>query len=146
MIKLNIPGIPIAQKRPRFARRGKFVKTYSEQETEAGKFAALCLNQIASQIEKPLEGPLRFDMIAYLPRPKSHYGTGKNRDTLKPTAPKYPHMDKKDLTNIAKFCEDCLNGIAWVDDRQIVGERLEKRYCEWDTNKPRVIMQIWSLS
>jgi Holliday junction resolvase RusA-like endonuclease len=31
---ITIPGKPIAKKRPRFARRGKFVTTYNDQQTE----------------------------------------------------------------------------------------------------------------
>ncbi len=36
MLKIIIPGIPIAKHRPRFARRGKKTTTYSDQETEEG--------------------------------------------------------------------------------------------------------------
>jgi hypothetical protein len=37
-ITMTIPGIPIAKKRPRFMRRGKFVQTYNCQESEEGRF------------------------------------------------------------------------------------------------------------
>lgn len=115
-MKLIIPGKPISKNRPRFARRGKFTTTYSDQETESGKFFLLCREQVT----KKFEGPLRVHIVFYIPRPKSHYGTGRNENNLKPSAPSYPDGSRQDLDNLEKFAYDCLNGLAWNDDRQIV--------------------------
>jgi hypothetical protein len=49
MITIEIPGKPIAKKRPRFARIGKFVQTYSDQKTEEGRF----LWELRRQWSKP---------------------------------------------------------------------------------------------
>jgi phage terminase large subunit GpA-like protein len=38
MINITIPGPPIAKKRPKFARRGKFVTTYNPQDSEEGRW------------------------------------------------------------------------------------------------------------
>lgn len=81
IITADIPGNPIAKKRPRFARRGKFVQVYNEHETEEGLFLARFMN--TAKIEKPLIGPLQIECIFYIKRPKSHYGTGKNQGILK---------------------------------------------------------------
>ena len=59
-----IPGKPIAKKRPRFARRGKFVKTYSAQETEEGR----TFLEIKSQWkQKPLDCPVIVEMTFLFP-------------------------------------------------------------------------------
>jgi len=115
-MKITIPGKPIAKKRPRFARRGKFVMTYNDQETEEGRF----LLEVKQQWkEKPIEGNITLRVAFIMPRPKSHYGTGKNSGAPKPSAPTY-HTQKPDLDNLVKFVKDCLNGVCWRDDSQVV--------------------------
>ena len=123
MMEIIIIGKPIAKKRPRFARRGKFTVTYSDQETEEGKFYL----DAKSQAKERLEGPLCVNMAFFLPRPKGHYGTGKNSGVLKASAPIYP-VSKPDRDNLEKFASDCLNGLAWRDDSQIVDGRCRKLY------------------
>ena len=62
--------------------------------------------------ERPvLTGALMVDMTFYLPRPKSHYGTGRNQRKVKPSAPRY-HTKKPDLTKIIRSTEDALTGIV----------------------------------
>jgi len=135
MISLNIPGNPIAKKRPRFARRGKFVTTYNDQETEEGKFIAQVLDQIKGH--KVFTGPLSVEMAFYKSRPICHYGTGKNSERLKYSAPKWV-ITKPDIDNYEKFVFDCLNGIAWQDDSQVVSVNSIKAYSE----TPMTIIRI----
>jgi len=119
---LEIPGKPIAKKRPRFARRGKFVTTYNDQETEEGKFLLLAMQQIGDK--KPLEGPIMISAEFFMPIPKS---TSKKK-TLLMEAGKIKHTKKPDTSNIIKFYEDVLNGVAWKDDSQIFMMTAEKKY------------------
>ena len=123
MIKLTIPGNPIAKKRPRFARVGKFVRTYNDQETEESRF----LHHVENHDIEPINGPVSVMLWFFMPRPKGHYGSGKNAGKLKETAPKYP-TTKPDVDNLNKFAFDCLNGVAWVDDAQVVVSKSMKAY------------------
>ena len=76
-----------------------------------------------------MSGPLKATIFFKFSRPKSHYGTGKNKGKLKGSAPVY--YDKKpDVDNLVKFVLDCLNGLAWDDDAQIVEIDAVKRYCD----------------
>jgi Holliday junction resolvase RusA-like endonuclease len=127
MISITIPGKPIAKARPRFARRGKFVTTYSAQETEEGKFYMLA----REQIKERLSGPITVLISLYFKRPRSHYGTGKNAGILKDSAPVW-HIQKPDVDNAAKFILDVLNGLAWDDDKQIVGLNVFKVWGDCD--------------
>ena len=78
--------------------------------------------------EGPLLGsPLVFSVEFYLPRPKSHYGTGKKSDVLKLSAPKY-HTKSPDLTKLLRSTEDALTGVVWRDDAQVVETLVGKRY------------------
>ena len=120
-----IPGKPIAKKRPRFSRRGKFVATYNDQETEEGRF----LLDARSQITKKAAGPIVVSIVFCMPRPKAHYGTGKNAGVVKESSPT-THTQKPDTDNLIKFVLDCLNSEAWNDDAQIVEIRAKKEWAE----------------
>ena len=105
--------------------RGKFVRAYNCQETEEGRF----ILSAKEQINKMFKGPLEVYMRFFMPRPKNHYGTGKNSGKLKASAPEY-HISTPDCDNMEKFVSDCLNGLAWEDDKQIVKSISEKIYSE----------------
>ncbi len=76
---------------------------------------------------QPLTGPIGLRLTFIMPRPKSHYGTGKNASVLKPTAPKY-HTSKPDRGKLARAVEDALTAIAYVDDSQVCAGPIEKIY------------------
>lgn len=138
MIELIIPGEPIAKKRPRFAKRGKFVQTYNDQETEEGKFITQVLHQIDGN--KPLDCPLHIEFFFYRSRPKGHYGTGKNAEKLKPSAPEWP-TSKPDVDNYEKFALDCMNDIVFRDDSQVVSMKSIKAYAR----EPKTIIQVMAI-
>jgi Holliday junction resolvase RusA-like endonuclease len=124
-MKITIPGIPIAKKRPRFARRGKFVQTYSDQGTDESR----ALMEIRQQVAEKFEGPVSISFNFFLPRPKGHFGTGRNAGKLKDSAPEY-HTKKPDIDNYLKFYMDVLNGEAWEDDAQVVEVFAKKDYAK----------------
>ena len=139
-MRIIVEGNPVAKKRPRFARRGKFVDTYSYQETEEGRFLLLA----KGQIDRQRTGPLRVDCKFYLPRPKGHFGSGRNAGALKASAPRH-HVNKPDADNLAKFCLDVLNGLAWADDAQIVALTGIKAYADDGPARTEIeIMEIAS--
>ena len=128
---ITIPGKPIAQARPRFARRGKFVVTYSSQETEAGKTWLEIKSQWA---RKPLDCPVVVFMTFTCPIPLSK--PKKWKEGAK--AGEIKHTKKPDLDNYAKFYSDCMNGLVWVDDSQVYELALEKRYGD----EPRTVIKV----
>lgn len=74
-----------------------------------------------------LDGPLFVAMTFYRPRPRSHYGSGRNSERLKPSAPAYP-ATRPDVLKLARGVEDSLSGVVYTDDARIVTELLEKRW------------------
>ena len=128
---LIIPGKPIAKKRPRFARHGKFVRTYSDQETEEGRF----LWEVRKQLNghEIFTGPIEMTAIFHMPIPKS---TSKKRRAMMLGREIY-HTKKPDVDNLIKFVCDCLNGEAYRDDSQIFQKIGIKKYSE----EPRT--EIW---
>jgi len=120
-IKLVIPGKPIAKKRPRFARRGNFVITYNEQQTEEGKWVLTARSQMDG---RRFEGPVELHVFFEMPIPKS---TSQKKRLLMERGD-ICHTRRPDLDNCIKFIKDCLNGEAWADDSQIVNINATKVY------------------
>jgi Holliday junction resolvase RusA-like endonuclease len=137
-IEIEIPGIPIAKKRPRFARRGKFVTTYNSQETEEGRM----LWDIHRQLPpgwSPINAPIKITTNFFMNRPKSHYKSGKNSNTIKNNAPLL-HTSKPDLDNLQKMVYDCFNQVVWVDDSCVCESKGKKEYS--DTPRTEIIVEV----
>lgn len=126
-MEIIIKGKPIAKARPKFYRRGKHVGTYNPQESEEGRW----LWEAKQQITECFDGPIKVYIEFYFSRPKSHYGTGQNKDVLKMSSPKY-HLQKPDIDNCVKFVLDCLNGHAFKDDKQIFAIEAYKSWDDWE--------------
>jgi len=78
----------------------------------------------------PLTGSLAVWMTFILPRPKSHFGTGRNAHTLKPAFRDLGHTSKPDVLKLARSTEDALTGICWGDDSQTAYLCVSKIYGE----------------
>ena len=78
-----------------------------------------------------LDGPVSVTVDFYLPRPKSHYGTGRNAGLLKPSAPNW-HLTRPDGDKLTRAVGDALTRLAWRDDSQIVAWHAYKHYASAD--------------
>lgn len=78
--------------------------------------------------EPPLLGPVQLSVVFYMPRPKAHYGTGKNASELKANAPRFcekkPDVDKL----LRALCDAMTTAGVWRDDSQVVSVTATKRY------------------
>jgi crossover junction endodeoxyribonuclease RusA len=83
--------------------------------------------QAAMAGRPPLEGPLVLDVRFLVPRPKGHYGSGRNAGVLKDSAPRYP-TTIPDSTKMLRAVEDALKGLCWRDDAQVTTHHTRKRY------------------
>ena len=140
-MKIIIPGNPIPKMRHRtFVKEkrggGYFQGAYNPQTEVEGKFISYLLTQMPKGHQIILD-PIYIQIWYGLPRPQSHYGTGRNSGKLKPSAPKYP-AKKPDIDNYEKFIFDCLNGVVYRDDSQVVSCRHDKRYSE----NPRTEIEV----
>lgn len=116
---------PVPTPRLRFRRAGQKVLTYYPKGYSA------YLTEIGESYNGPDFGPepLYVEATFYLPRPKSHFGTGRNADTLKESAPAKP-TTRSDVDNYLKGLLDGLSGHAYKDDRQVVQVMAEKCWGE----------------
>ncbi len=65
-----------------------------------------------------MSGPVSLGLTFFLPRPKGHFGSGKNAHALKPSAPKH-HTTKPDFDKLVRAVKDGLKGIVYRDDSQV---------------------------
>lgn len=119
-IEFNVAGKVQAKQRPRF--NGKFAYTPKETIAYENWVKTCYLNKYRGQ--KPLEKPLKVKIIAYYDIPKS---TSKKKQQQMLNGEIYPTV-KPDTDNIAKGILDSLNGIAYLDDKQVVKLEVEKYY------------------
>lgn len=120
-INFNIPGKVQAKQRPRF--NGKFAYT-PKQTVEYENWIKTCYSMKYPVML--LKNPLKVKIIAYFEIPKS---TSKKKQKQMLDCEIFPTV-KPDTDNIAKSILDSLNGIAYLDDKQVVKLEVEKYYSQ----------------
>ena len=127
-IIIEVSGVPKGQPRARaFYKPGLGVRVYDPGSAEGWK-GQIALAARPVLPVTPLDGPIRVDIDFRFPRPKGHYGAGKNAAVLKPGAPSW-HTAKPDRDNAEKAVLDCLTQLgAWRDDAQACCGEVTKRY------------------
>lgn len=132
-----VKGTPKAQPRVKAYVRGKRAGVYDPGTANDWKntIAATCHEWRGLKMEGPIYVKLEF----VLPRPKSHFGTGKNAGILKKSAPALYHTKKPDIDNLAKAVLDSLSDLGvWVDDSQVCSCYLSKFYTTENQDEPGV--------
>lgn len=121
MVEFWIPGKPVAQSRPRFARRGSFVQTYDAAPAKDYKsWVKSCALDHMEQFNVPMftrEIPLVMILAVNVERPKA------KKKALFPTT-------KPDCDNFAKGVMDALESILYQADQQIVRLVVSKHYSD----------------
>ena len=124
MVHFEIEITPVAKGRPRYARRGNFVQTYTPTKTREYEDVIRENAKLAMGSSEPLETPLNVLLLFGMPIPSSTpkkalegYLNGSVR-----------HIKKPDLDNLAKAVLDAMNGVVYLDDNQICRLTIEKNY------------------
>lgn len=131
MIRLIIPGEPVAKGRPRITRNGHAYTP--EKTTNYENLVRLAFMQQCGKTN-PYEGEITAVIDAYMQIPKS--ASKKRQEAMRchETRP----TKRPDGDNIAKAVLDSLNGLAYKDDSQVVDCTIRKFY----SDKPRVELRI----
>ena len=76
-----------------------------------------------------VDGPVWLELTYRFERPKSHFGTGRNANKLKSSAPEYPTgKNRTDVDKMERAVLDALTDIIYRDDSQVVGVNHAKRW------------------
>lgn len=135
MIQIYFTVPQVAGKgRPRFARQGTFVKTYTDAKTLTYEKSIQTYAKQAMGSTRPLIGAVAAYLHIGIPIPPSYSKTrqkaciqGLERPTKKP-----------DIDNIVKAVLDGMNGIVYLDDKQVVDLHLTKVY----SSKERIDIMV----
>ena len=126
----RIKGVPGSQGSKVLTRWGSM----RESSSRVGPWRAAVMWQTENDYQSaPIIDPVCVEITFFFARPKSHYGTGKNADKLKASAPE--HCTSSQLGDIDKLCRSTLDGLSVrsggnviKDDSQVVRLNCEKRY------------------
>ena len=121
-ITFSVPGDPVPQPRVRVSTRGGFARAYVPKKHAIHEYrAAIAKAAIDAGATPTTHEPLTLIIDLVFKRPSSHY----TKKGLRSGAPVLP---RPDVSNCQKGIEDALNGIAWVDDKQVGKAIVEKSY------------------
>ena len=115
---------PTSLKRHRHRMMGSgIIGTYDPSQKDKREFVQRIPN--LPELDARFSCPLKCDLTFFCKRPKAHFNAALTG--LKDSAPKF-NTNHKDLDNMVKFVLDALNGVLYVDDRQIVDIHCAKVY------------------
>lgn len=123
-VDFTVPGQPRGKGRPRFARRGNFVTTYTDAKTSSYEDQIRFYALRAMGGNKPLTTALEAFIHVRLPMPQSY---SKKRTEACLSGLERP-CKKPDLDNIIKAMMDGMNEVIYDDDVQIVSITATKLY------------------
>lgn len=122
-LRVVIPGIPQQQGSKRHVGRGVMIETNKNLKSWRIDAIAAIQQAMRDQDWDMATGAVTVTADFWFPRPKSHYGTGKNADRLKDSAPRHktsaPDLDKLQralgdaLTQSGAIRDDSLI-VAWI--------------------------------
>lgn len=123
-VMFQVEGTPIGKGRPKFARRGNFVSTYTPTKTRDYEELIRDAAKIAMGSTEPIETPVVACIYIIVPIPASY---SKKRSVACLDGSERP-CKKPDIDNIIKAYLDAMNGIVYKDDTQVVSLHATKVY------------------
>lgn len=132
-----VPGTPVGKGRPKFARRGNFVSTYTPEKTASYENLVKVKAQEAMTGIPVFAGAVVVEIALFVTPPAS-WSQKKQREAL---AGKIFPTSKPDVDNVIKGIFDAMNEIVWKDDKQAVDLVVRKRYC----TSARAEVEVWAL-
>ena len=125
IVTFTVDGDPVPKGRPRFARRGQFVQTYTDAKTIDYETQVAMRARHAIGSTEPLKGAFSVFLYLRYTIPASY---SKKRKEACLAGLEYPK--RIDIDNVYKSITDAMNGIVYLDDSQIVEAHIKKVYAE----------------
>lgn len=115
-LAFSIPGVPVAQGRPRAVRFGNSARLYDPSKSRSWKGAAqvhmLEALEAAGLRAPAFVGPVNLTILAVWPCPKG-------RERKSSPAPRTWKASRPDADNVAKAVMDAANSVLLADDAQV---------------------------
>lgn len=117
----SVDTTPVGKGRPRFTRYGS---VYTPPSTVNGEKIVRYTARVAMQGRQPVDTPVSVVLEFSFEPPKSL--SEKKRAELIGN----PMTKKPDIDNLVKLVFDAMNGVVWVDDKQVSLLMTKKQYAE----------------
>lgn len=124
-VQFHVPGLPKPQGSKRHVGGGRLVESSKELKAWRRKVSVAARDAFVGI--GPYAGPVFVDLLFRLPRPKSHYRTGRFAHLLRDDAPDWV-TTRPDVDKLVRGCLDALSGYGYVDDALVVSLYTSKRY------------------
>lgn len=121
--EFTVPGLPKGKARPRATFINGKARLYTPKTTV--EFEGAVRKAAAPHFQTPIDGPVKLNIVAYFPMPKSWSKRRRAEMDGK------HHTKKPDKDNVEKAICDGLNGTAWVDDCLVADGRTVKRWANF---------------
>lgn len=149
MITIDVRGVPApkgsdhAFYRPGMKRAVLIPDNSTKQRTWARAVRAAAIEALGERTEAVfVRCCLVVEVVCFMPRPKGHWGTGKNAGRILSSAPPAP-LSKPDGDKLLRTTWDALTGIAFDDDSRIVDGIIRKRWAEPGREGARITVEEW---
>lgn len=136
-IIFTVPVVPVPKARHRTTVRHGHAIAYTDPKSR-GDIETFIAHARPSAPDSPLMGALSVNTDVFLPIPASW---SKKKIEAALTGDIRPLSSRSDLDNYIKFSLDCMNGMFFGDDHQVVKLSAEKKY----SDHPRWEIQIQEL-
>jgi crossover junction endodeoxyribonuclease RusA len=134
MTAFFVHGVPAPQGSKKYVGGGRMV----ESSQRVGPWREAVKAGAAGHAEA-LAGPVEVSIDFYMPRPKSHYRTGRNAGLLRDNAPAHVAV-KPDIDKCARATLDALTDVGmFADDAQVAVLIASMRYAASPTSVGAVI-------
>ena len=121
IVEFIVAGTPVAQGSKKVVPVGGRHRAIESNEANLRpwRLAVAAAAREAMDLADPVRGPVMLELEFLTPRPRSHFGTGRNATLVRPSAP-VARITAPDIDKLARAILDGLTGIVFVDDAQVV--------------------------
>lgn len=139
-IEFVVLGEPIAKQRPKVSVRNGYAHAYTPKDTLLYENkVAYAYKEISNGYMFDRNDILSVSITAYFPLNKGDYGKKGLNKSGRTKMDQIYAPTHKDIDNICKSVLDGLNGVAWLDDKQVCMLLGIKK---WTQDNPRVEVHI----
>lgn len=118
ILRITVPGVPAPQGSKRHVGNGRMIESSRHVKPWRESIRSAALDAMGDNWT-PHTDAVSLMATFRMPRPKGHYGTGRNELLLRPSAPRQ-HIVKPDLDKLLRAVLDALTSAGvWRDDSQV---------------------------
>ena len=142
IVTIAVEGVPVPQGSMKYIGNGRMISDNPKLAAWREKIRCAPVPDLSSK-HWPTTRPVAVELTFRMPRPKGHYGTGRNAGTIKARYADAVPAVRPDLDKLCRAVLDAITGGLIKDDGQVVKLSTVKRYAT--TTEPGMEVTIQAL-